>query len=178
MRRIVLSGLFSLSNMLLLAQGNYNVNVYSNPYEAMGAKYQPLEVQSTTNHSSNIDRIQQRWMEEQRWLDNQMKDIRQRAADGNTIISDDISTVSATNLSNKSLSTLRVRIVRKKNGRIEMSCIGIKKGETWQPCNKSIISLQQMYESAKTDAEKSAILGLMDYGTLLLDTGTNVFVIK
>lgn len=174
---MVLFGLFSLSNTLLMAQGNYNVNVYSNRYENMGAKYQPLEVQSTTNYP-NIDRVQQRMMEDQRRLDNHMKDIRQRAADGNTIISDDISTVSATNLSDKSLSTLRIRTVRKKNGRIEISCLGIKKGETWQPCNKSIISLQKMYESAKTEAEKSTILGLMDYGNLLLDTGTNVFVIK
>ncbi len=160
--------------MIMLAQGNYNVNVYSNRYENMGTKYQPLEVQSTTNHSS----LQQQRMEDDRWFEGHMRDIRQRSVDGNTIVSDVIGTVNATNLANKSISTIRTRTIKKKNGRIEMSCLGIKKGETWQPCNKPIIFLQQMYESAKTDTEKSMILGLMDYGNLLLDTGTEVYIIK
>ena len=117
-------------------------------------------------------------MEDDRWLEGHMRDARQRSVDGSTIVSDVIGTVNATNLANKSISTIRTRTIKKKNGRIEMSCLGIKKGETWQPCNKPIISLQQMYESAKTNNEKSLILGLMDYGNLLLDTGTEVYIIK
>lgn len=157
------------------AQGNYNVNVYSNRYENMATKYTPLEVQSTTNHSSDLSRQR---MEDEMWLEDHIRGIQQRAADGKTIISDEVGIANATNLANKSLYTIRTRTIKRKNGRTEMSCLGIKRGESWQPCNKPIIFLQQMYESAKTEAEKVMILELMDYGEMLLDTGTELFVIK
>ena len=56
--------------------------------------------------------------------------------------------------------------------------MGIKKGEVWKPYNKNMISLQKMYQSAGSEKEKSAILGLMDYGNYLLDTGEEVFIVK
>ena len=56
--------------------------------------------------------------------------------------------------------------------------MGIKNGQNWRPCNKPIMSLQNMYNNAKSDSEKSMILDLMDLGDYLLDTGSEMFIIK
>lgn len=179
MKRILSLSLFVLSSILCLAQGHYSVNVYSNKYENMGVKYQPIEVQSNTSNSSDyVNRVMQETRDYERRLDNDIRAAQQRAAEGKSVVSDNISTSIATNLSTKLQSTIRIRTIRRKNGTMDLSCLGIKKGETWQPCDKPIISLQQMYQSATTESEKSSILGLMDYGNYLLDTGKDIYIIK
>jgi hypothetical protein len=56
--------------------------------------------------------------------------------------------------------------------------MGIKNGQNWKPCSKPIISLQNMYNNAHSESEKSMILDLMDLGSYLLDTGNEMYVIK
>ena len=75
-------------------------------------------------------------------------------------------------------TSIRANVVTRKNGRIDITCMGIKIGQTWKPCNKPITSLQQMYNNAKSESEKSMILDLMDLGNYLLDNGTEMYVVK
>lgn len=179
MKKILSLFILALSSMSVLAQGHYSVNVYSNKYENMGAKYQPVEIESSSTYSSNyVDRVMKETREYERKLEDDIRTSQQRAAEGKAIVSDDITTSSAINLATKHQSTIRIHTIRRKNGNIDMTCMGIKQGEKWLPCDKPIIALQQMYKSATTQSEKSAILGLMDYGNYILDTGKEVFVIK
>ena len=82
------------------------------------------------------------------------------------------------NLTTKAVFPVKVRVIKRNGGAVEMTSLGIKKGEAWLPCNRDLISLQKMYQSATDNNERSAILGLMDYGNYLLDTDAEVFILK
>ena len=81
-------------------------------------------------------------------------------------------------MQNQLATSIRARVVTKSNGSVEITCMKIKNSQTWKPCNKPIMSLQSMYNNAKSESEKSMILDLMDLGNYLLDTGNEMFVIK
>ena len=98
--------------------------------------------------------------------------------EGRKIVSDEIKLLNGINLESKQSFPVRARIVTRKNGRVEITCMGIKKGDSWNPCNKPINSLQHIYDNAKSESEKSMILELMDFGNYLLDTGNEMYVLK
>lgn len=95
-----------------------------------------------------------------------------------TVVSDEIQLFNGTNLASKVSTPIRARVVTKSNGYVEITCMGIKSGQSWKPCSKPIMSLQSMYNKAKSDSEKSMILDLMDLGNYLLDTGNEMYIIK
>lgn len=165
----------------------YDVNVYTNPFKGveytqpMGNAYQQMMNMYQQSDINAIERERLQLEREQM----QQREMREMArisaaakAEGMKVLSDEVQTLNGTNLATKTTTLIKARVVKRNNGTVEISCMGIKKGEVWKPYNKNIISLQKMYQSAGSEKEKSAILGLMDYGNYLLDTGEEVFIVK
>ena len=188
MKKVVVLSVFALFTYVVSAQTTrYDVNVYSNPlnyveYTApMGNAYQKMMqmYQEADRNAIERERLE---LERERMQQAEMMEMRRISAaaraEGQKIVSDEIVTFNGTNLATKLISQIKVHIVKRKNGTVEMTSLGIKKGEVWMPCNKDIISLQEIYQSAVSNQEKSAILGLMDYGNYLLETDDNVFILK
>ena len=75
---------------------------------------------------------------------------------------------------------MKVRIVKRKNGDVAITCLGIKKNDVWKPYDNGITSLEEMYRQAKTEKDKSTILGLMELGNFLLiiDPDKEVYIIE
>ncbi len=75
---------------------------------------------------------------------------------------------------------MKVRIIQRRNGEVEISCIGIKKNNVWKPYDNAIVSLEEMYRKATTEKDKSIILELMEYGNymLIINVDSEVYLIE
>lgn len=75
---------------------------------------------------------------------------------------------------------MKVRIIQRRNGAVEISCIGIKKNNIWKPYDNEIVSLEAMYRQATTEKDKSTILELMEYGNymLIINVDNEVYLIE
>ena len=101
-------------------------------------------------------------------------------ARANEIVSSDIITADGFNLISEVYSPLKVNVIRRRSGKVEYHCLGIKKSGTWKPCQKEIASLETMYKMATKDSDKAQILELMEYGNFLLiiNPKSEVYIIK
>ena len=75
---------------------------------------------------------------------------------------------------------MKVKVIQRRNGEVEISCLGIKKNGYWTTCDKGIASLEGMYDKAKTDSDRRTILSLMEYGNYLLivNSDNEIYVIE
>ena len=180
---IVLYSLMSLTSIVSAQTTRYDVNVYTNPLpmveytKPMGDTYQKMMqlYQGSSRITDAFDRMQleneQRMMEIER--------IKIAAAEGAKIVSEEVTTFNGVNLATKGMASIKARVAKSKNGRISISCLGIKiGGGSWKPCEKPISSLQDMYKNVTSENERSMVLELMDLGNYLLDTGTEVYILK
>lgn len=96
------------------------------------------------------------------------------------IVSSETMTVNGFELYSETISPLKVKVIQRRSGQVEITCIGIKKNGYWKTCDKGVASLEDMYNKAKTDNDKSGILSLMDYGNYLLivDPNKEIYVIE
>lgn len=96
------------------------------------------------------------------------------------IVSSETMTVNGFELYSESYSSLKVKVIQRRNGQVEISCLGIKKNGYWKTCDKGVASLEDMYDKAKSDNDKSNILSLMEYGNYLLivDPSKEIYVIE
>lgn len=96
------------------------------------------------------------------------------------IVSSETMTVNGFELYSETNSPLKVKVIQRRSGQMEINCIGIKKNGYWKTCDKGVASLEDMYNKAKTDEDKSSILSLMDYGNYLLivDPKKEIYVIE
>jgi hypothetical protein len=106
--------------------------------------------------------------------------IREAQAQAMEIVSSDIITVDGYNLITEKYFPLKVKIIRRRSGKVEFHCLGIKKQEKWVSCEKEIVPLETLYNQASKKSEKDMILELMEYGNflLVLDPKTEIFIIK
>lgn len=96
------------------------------------------------------------------------------------IVSSETMTVNGFELYSESYSPMKVKVIQRRNGEMEITCLGIKKNGYWNTCDKGIASLEGMYDNAKTDSDKTTILSLMEYGNYLLivDPDKEIYVIE
>jgi len=96
------------------------------------------------------------------------------------IVSSDIITADGYNFISETYSPLKVKIIRRRNGQVELHCLGIKKNGNWSTCEKEIASLEAMYNKATEKSAKDMILELMEYGNylLIINPKTEVYIIK
>ena len=96
------------------------------------------------------------------------------------IISNDNKNVDGLNVLSGTYSPLRVNIIRRRNGQVEIRCLGIKKNGIWNSCEKEIASLDEIYKNSTNESEKSVILELMEYGNYLLivNPESEIYIIK
>ena len=180
---IVLSVFTSLVSVVCAQTSRYDVNIYTNPLKSveytplMGNAYQRMMQMYQESDRNRIERerlqLEREQMEQREWME-----LERRAAEGNKIVLDEVVTFNGINLATKATTLIKARVIKKNNGNENITCMGIKSGEIWKPCDKSIMSLQKMYQSATSDAEKSMILNFLSYGNYLLDTEDSVFIIK
>ena len=169
----------------------YNVNIYTDPLPMveytppMGKTYQnylqmllqthrEVEEQAKRDFERQQLKDELQQLQESQWLESQFRQIE----DGWKIVSEEVQIFNGTNLATKALTPIRVRVVKRNRGSVDLHCLGIKKGEIWDPCTKDIVSLQEMYQLSTSNDEKRMILGLMDYGNYLLDTNEEIYIIK
>ena len=157
------------------AQVQWDVTVRKEPnYNDYGAKYKPIE--SHVNSAPDPYKIARQNRE---LFGNSTLGFDERAnKEANRVVSDEVQLFNGIKLGTNAATSIRARVVTKSNGRVEITCMGIKNGQNWKPCSKPIMSLQSMYNNAKSESEKSMILDLMDLGNYLLDTDNEVYVIK
>lgn len=179
MKKVFLLATMTMLSMQSFAQytTTWDINVHRDPdYSSYGVNYQPTQTESrkvpdiyeiNRKNSEMSKRIMDKWDAEER-----------AAAEANKIVSQEVQLFNGTKLGTNQSTPIRANVITRKNGRIDITCMGIKNGQTWKPCSKPIISLQQMYRDANSESEKSMILDLMDLGNYLLDTGTEMYIIK
>lgn len=188
MKKIFILSVFATFLNVVSAQTNtYDVRVYTNPQRNVeytpngGSVYkQQMEMyQQADKNALERERLQ---LERERMQQAEMYEMAKMSAATNAeamkIVSDEVKTFNGTNLATKAIVPIRARVVKRNNGVVNLSCLGIKVGDMWKPCEKPISSLQDMYKSATSDDEKSMALGLMDLGNYLLDTGTEIYILK
>lgn len=159
------------------AQVEWDITVHQDPdYSKYGVQYKPLETPSRSvpdpyeinrKNSELYQSIERKWAEEERAIE-----------EANRVVSQEVQLFSGIKLGTNQSTSIRANVATRKNGRVDITCMGIKNGQNWKPCNKPILSLQSMYNNAKSESEKSMILDLMDLGNYLLDTGNEMFIIK
>ena len=169
---LVSLGMMSISSF---AQVQWDVTVRKEPdYSKYGVQYQstpdrrvPDPYEINRRNSEIYQNIERKWAEEERAVE-----------EANRVVSQEVQLLNGIKLGTNQSTPIRANVETRRNGRVDITCIGIKNGQTWKPCNKPIISLQNMYNNAHSESEKSMILDLMDLGSYLLDTGNEMYVIK
>lgn len=170
--------LFLLASMVMMsissfAQVQWDVTVRKEPdYSKYGVQYQSTDLSGMKTTAPNIPRSSgsNNWLYSDPTPSRNTESVR--------IVSDEIQLFNGVKLGTNTATPIRARVVTKSNGYVEITCMGIKNGQSWKPCSKPIMSLQQMYNNAHSESEKSMILDLMDIGNYLLDTGNEIYVIK
>lgn len=170
----VLMGMMSISSF---AQVQWDITVRKEPnYSDYGVKYQPTQTpdrrvpdpyEINRRNSEMYQNIERKWAEEERAIE-----------EANRVVSQEVQLFNGIKLGTNQSTSIRANVITRKNGRVDITCMGIKNGQNWKPCSKPILSLQSMYNNAKSESEKSMILDLMDLGNYLLDTDNEMFIIK
>lgn len=96
------------------------------------------------------------------------------------IVSNETVSTTAFEYYSEKMFPMKVRIIQRRNGAVEISCIGIKKNNIWKPYDNEIVSLEAMYRQATTEKDKSTILELMEYGNymLIINVDNEVYLIE
>lgn len=159
------------------AQVEWDITVRKEPnYNDYGVKYQstqtpdrrvPDPYEINRRNSEMYQNIERKWAAEERAIE-----------EANKVISQEVQLFNGIKLGTNQATSIRANVTTRRNGQVDITCMGIKNGQTWKPCNKPIMSLQSMYNNAKSESEKSMILDLMDMGSYLLDTGNEMYIIK
>ena len=156
------------------AQVQWDVTVRREPdYSDYGVKYQSTDMSHIKTTAPNIMQSSG----SNNWL---FSDPLPSSSNAETVkvVSDEVQLFNGIKLGTNASTPIRARVVTKSNGYVEITCMGIKNGQSWKPCSKPIKSLQSMYNNAKSESEKSMILDLMDLGNYLLDTGNEMYIVK
>ncbi|MCH5307979.1 MAG: hypothetical protein J1E37_07810 [Prevotella sp.] len=186
MKKVFILSVFSMLASIGSAQtSRYDVNVYTNPFPTvswtspMGESYQRMMNMYQESDRNRIER-ERLQLEREQMEHERVMDLARMSAntDENKIVYDEVQTFSGTNLATKNSTLIKVHVIKRNNGSVNMSCMGIKTNGIWKPCDKSIFSLQALYTKAKNENERSMVLGLMDLGNYLLDTGTDIYIMK
>ena len=159
------------------AQVEWDITVRKEPnYNDYGVKYQSTQIPESRvpdpyeinrRNSEMYQNIERKWAAEERAIE-----------EANKVISQEVQLFNGIKLGTNQATSIRANVTTRRNGQVDITCMGIKNGQTWKPCNKPIMSLQSMYNNAKSESEKSMILDLMDMGSYLLDTGNEMYIIK
>ena len=167
----------ALMSIPSFAQVEWDITVRKEPnYNDYGVKYQSTQIPESRvpdpyeinrRNSEMYQNIERKWAAEERAIE-----------EANKVISQEVQLFNGIKLGTNQATSIRANVTTRRNGQVDITCMGIKNGQTWKPCNKPIMSLQSMYNNAKSESEKSMILDLMDMGSYLLDTGNEMYIIK
>lgn len=177
MKKQIIVATMAMMSIPSFAQVEWDITVRKEPnYNDYGVKYQPTQVpdrrapdpyEINRKNSEMYQNIERKWAEEDRAYE-----------EANRVVSQEVQLFNGIKLGTNQPTSIRANVVTRKNGHVDITCMGIKNGQTWKPCSKPIMSLQNMYNNAHSESEKSMILDLMDLGNYLLDTGNEMYVIK
>ena len=167
----------ALMSIPSFAQVEWDITIRKEPnYNDYGVKYQSTQIPESRvpdpyeinrRNSEMYQNIERKWAAEERAIE-----------EANKVISQEVQLFNGIKLGTNQSTSIRANVTTRRNGQVDITCMGIKNGQTWKPCNKPIMSLQSMYNNAKSESEKSMILDLMDMGSYLLDTGNEMYIIK
>ena len=167
----------ALMSIPSFAQVEWDITIRKEPnYNDYGVKYQSTQIPESRvpdpyeinrRNSEMYQNIERKWAAEERAIE-----------EANKVISQEVQLFNGIKLGTNQATSIRANVTTRRNGQVDITCMGIKNGQTWKPCNKPIMSLQSMYNNAKSESEKSMILDLMDMGSYLLDTGNEMYIIK
>ena len=177
MKKNILISAMVMMSIPSFAQVEWDITVRKEPnYNDYGVKYQSTQIPESRvpdpyeinrRNSEMYQNIERKWAAEERAIE-----------EANRVISQEVQLFNGIKLGTNQSTSIRANVTTRRNGRVDITCMGIKNGQTWIPCNKPIISLQSMYNNAKSESEKSMILDLMDMGNYLLDNGNEMYVIR
>lgn len=174
MKKLFLFVTMAMLSISSYAQYTYDITIKKEPnYSDYGVKYQSTDMSGMKTTAPDIPRSSSSnsWLYSDPFSSNSN-------AETVRVVSDEVQLFDGIKLGTNAATPIRARVVTKSNGYVEITCMGIKNGQNWKPCNKPIMSLQSMYNNAHSDSQKSMILDLMDLGNYLLDTGNEMYVIK
>ena len=174
MKKLFLFVTMAMLSISSYAQYTYDITIRKEPdYSKYGVQYQSTDLSGMKTTAPNIPHSSR----SNSWLYSDPLSTPSNA-ESIRVVSDEIQLFNGIKLGTNAATPIRARVVTKSNGYVEITCMGIKNGQSWKPCSNPITSLQQMYNNAKSESEKSMILDLMDLGNYLLDTGNEMYVIK
>lgn len=179
MKKLFLLVTATMLSISTYAQYTYDITIKKEPdYTQYGIGYTPTTSPNTKSSVPDPYEINRRNSEAIRNIENKWAAEDRAIQEANRIVSQEVQLFQGIKLGTNQSTLIRANVITRKNGRIDITCMGIKNGQNWKPCSKPIMSLQNMYNNAKSESEKSMILDLMDLGNYLLDTGNEMFVIK
>ncbi len=95
----------------------------------------------------------------------------------NKVISSEIINSGAISFDTGNFYSIQVKTELKRNGNIKMKCIGIKMNNKWVSCECELSDLQEMYQQAKSQSERSSLLELMEFGNFIFKYGNTIYLI-
>lgn len=179
MKKLFLLVTATMLSISTYAQYTYDITIKKEPdYTQYGVGYTPTTSPNTKSSVPDLYEINRQNREMMQSIENKWAAEERAIQEANKIVSQEVQLFQGIKLGTNQSTLIRANVITRKNGRIDITCMGIKNGQNWRPCSKPIMSLQNMYNNAKSESEKSMILDLMDLGNFLLDTGNEMYVIK
>jgi hypothetical protein len=95
----------------------------------------------------------------------------------NQIVESEVINSCAVSTSTGNVYPIQVKTNLKRNGIIELICIGIKMNNKWISCESYLTDVEDIYRNAKTQSEKSAALEMMEVASYTFKYNNTLYLI-
>ena len=95
----------------------------------------------------------------------------------NEVIESEVFNSSAISTATGNPYSIQIKSELKRSGAFSFTCIGIKMNNRWVSCESQIIDLQEVYKQAKTQADKSAILEILEVASFVFQYNNTLYLI-
>ena len=121
--------------------------------------YQPV----TPRRSQSTLPLRDPIAENMAWIESNAAIARQQQYMNETVHSETVTGL-AYHVSKNAIEAVQISVAEKRNGSVELTCIGIKRNDKWTSIKSPVYDLQQIYNNCKENESeaKSNILSMME----------------
>ena len=95
----------------------------------------------------------------------------------NQEVQSDVINSCAVSTSTGNVYQIQVKTALRRNGIIDLTCIGIKMNNKWISCTSNVTNVEDIYRNAKTQSEKSAALEMMEVASYTFKYNNTLYFI-
>lgn len=95
----------------------------------------------------------------------------------NQVVESKVVSSNAVSMTTGTAYAIQVKKERRRNGSYSLTCIGIKMGNRWVSCGSGLADVQLLYQQAKTQEDRSAMLELMEVASFVFEYNNTIYLI-